>query len=158
MGNIVTLLISNSSSFISSKSKPRLKFSALQLSGSMGGLDLPNIKLYQWSEHLRYVCDQVALDNSSTCSDLEQSFSNIWKYAKSISLFNRAKTIQFKTVHWMHILPNRRHSYNHTLSPLCFKCKTQNGTLSRSLWSCNQLQIYWAKTVSEMSNIFDKKL
>lgn len=61
------------SSFIWSKRKPRLQFSALQLAGSMGVLDFLNIKLYQWSAHLRYVSDWVSLDNSWL--DLEQSWS-----------------------------------------------------------------------------------
>ncbi len=46
-----------------------------------------------------------------------------------------------------------------TPSPLCLQCKTQVSTLlTRCLWSCNQLQRYWDKIVSEMSNIFDKEL
>lgn len=84
--------------------------------------------------------------------------NSVWKYARSISVCNRAKVIQFKIVHRLHISPNRRHAFNNTLSPLCLKCKTQIGTLTHCLWSCNQLQIYWVKIVSEMSNLCDKEL
>lgn len=47
----------------------------------MGGLDLPDIKPYQWSAHLRYISDWVAFDNSSTWLDHEQSLSkfSLWR-------------------------------------------------------------------------------
>jgi len=54
----------------------------------------------------------------------EDDWINIWKYAKSISVCNRAKAIQFKILHRMHISPNRRHAFNNSLSPLCLKCKS----------------------------------
>lgn len=88
----------------------------------------------------------------------EEEWDDIWKYAKSILVCNRAKAIQFKIVHRLHISPNRRHTFNNALSPLCLRCKTQIGTLTHCLWSCNQLQIYWAKIVSEKCILFDKEL
>ena len=46
-------------SFIWNKRRPRLKMAVLHLPGSMGGLDLPNIKIYQLCAHLRFVNDWV---------------------------------------------------------------------------------------------------
>ena len=65
---------------------------------------------------------------SVTINDNE--WEDIWIYAKSISVCNRAKSIQFKILHRMHISPNRRHHFNPTLSPMCLKCKTEIGTLT----------------------------
>ncbi len=62
-------------SFIWSKRKPRLKLSVLYLPSSMGGLDFPNIKMYQLSSHLRYIAEWVRNDSSSTWLDIESSFS-----------------------------------------------------------------------------------
>lgn len=61
--------------FIWSKCKPRLKMAILQLPSSMGGLDLPNIRFYQWCAHLCYISDWITNDDSSIWLDIETSLS-----------------------------------------------------------------------------------
>ena len=63
------------SSFIWNKRRPRLKMSVLQLPGSMGGLDLPNIKVYQLCAHLTAISQWIKNDVSSTWFDIESSLS-----------------------------------------------------------------------------------
>lgn len=53
------------SSFIWCKRRPQIRLSVLQLPSAMGGLDLPDIKRYQLSAHLRYIADWVKGDASS---------------------------------------------------------------------------------------------
>uniref|UniRef100_A0A8K9V8C7 Reverse transcriptase domain-containing protein n=1 Tax=Oncorhynchus mykiss TaxID=8022 RepID=A0A8K9V8C7_ONCMY len=79
------------SSFIWSKRKPRLKMAILQLPSSMGGLDLPNIRFYQWCAHLCYISDWITNDDSSIWLDIETSLS---KYPLQDLLFFRS----FKSV------------------------------------------------------------
>lgn len=53
-----------------------IRMSVLQLPSAMGGLDLPDIKRYQLSAHLRYIADWVKHDASSIWLDIEKSLSN----------------------------------------------------------------------------------
>ena len=88
----------------------------------------------------------------------DDEWCDIWTYANSISVCNRAKSIQFKILHRMHISPNRRHLFNCTLSPMCLKYKTEVGTLTHCLWSCYKLQRYWSDIVTEMEKTLSVKL
>lgn len=93
---------------------------------------------------------------SVTINDNE--WEDIWIYARSLSVCNCAKSIQFKILHRMHISPNRRHNFNPTLSPMCLKCKTENGTLTHCLWSCHKLQRYWSNILTEIEKILGLRL
>lgn len=63
------------SSFIWRKRRPRLKMSVLQLPGSKGGLDIPNIRTYQLGAHLRNISNWITKDVSSVWLDIETSLS-----------------------------------------------------------------------------------
>lgn len=63
------------SCFIWSKRKPKLKMSKLQLPSHKGGLDVPNIRLYQLACQLRFVADWLKNDPGSIWLDLEASQS-----------------------------------------------------------------------------------
>lgn len=65
------------SSFIRSKRRPKLKMSTLQLPGCEGGLDLPNIRVYQLCCHLKYIYDWIINDPNSIWLDTENSQSMI---------------------------------------------------------------------------------
>ncbi len=43
--------------------------------------------------------------------------------------------------------------FNPSISPLCLKCKTEGGTLTHCLWSCDRLQRYWFLVLGKMENI-----
>ncbi len=43
--------------------------------------------------------------------------------------------------------------FNPSISPLCLKCKTEVGTLTHCLWSCDRLQRYWFLVLGEMEKI-----
>ena len=88
----------------------------------------------------------------------DETWVDIWSYAKKISICTRAKAIQLKIIHRIHISPNRRHSFNPALSPLCLKCKIEIGTLTHCLWSCHKLRKYWSDILSEFEKIFGMEL
>lgn len=50
------------------------------------------------------------------------------------------------------------HHFNLTLSPMCLKCKIEVCTLNRCLWSCQKLQTYWCKVLSEIEKILGLEL
>ncbi len=58
--------------------------SVLQLPGSKGGLDLPNIRTYQLGAHLRNISNWITKDVSSVWLDIETSLS---KYSLPDLLF-----------------------------------------------------------------------
>ncbi len=84
----------------------------------------------------------------------EEKWDTIWSLAKKISICTRTRAIQLKILHRLHISPHRRHFFNHLLSPLCLKCKTDVGTLTHCFWSCHKLQRYWVEIISELERIF----
>lgn len=63
------------SSFIWSKRKPRLKMSTLQMGGCDGGLDVPNIRLYQLASHLRVIASWHHPDPASIWHGIKSSQS-----------------------------------------------------------------------------------
>ena len=76
---------------------------------------------------------------------------DIWRYAKTISIFNRTRAIQLRIIHRLHISPNHRHAFNtSSSSPQCLKCKTDTGSLTHCLWSCSKLQRYWSSVLQEI--------
>lgn len=80
------------SSFIWSKRRPKLKMATLQLPGSVGGLDLPNIRTYQLSTHMRYIYDWVISNSNSIWLDVEASLS---KYRlRDLLFFKKFKNIR----------------------------------------------------------------
>lgn len=44
--------------------------------------------------------------------------------------------------------------FNHSLSAVCLKCKTDMGTLSHCFWSCHKLQRYGDEIICEMERNF----
>ena len=79
------------SSFIWNKRRPRLKMAVLHLPSSMGGLDLPNIKIYQLCAHLRFVNDWVK-GKTSIWMDIETALSQC--RLSNLLFFNTFKEIK----------------------------------------------------------------
>ncbi len=110
----------------------------------MNGTDSQNIRK-KWEKELSIPID-------------EDVWEEVWECAKKISVCNRARAIQLKILHRLHISPNRRHTFNSSFSPLCLKCKTAIGTLTHCLWSCRLIQDYWCKILCEMQKILSLDL
>ncbi len=120
----------------------KLKVSLSSLYGVLNGLSAPDTRGVRgvWEEEL-----SVTLD--------EEIWNSIWVNAKKISICTRARAIQLKIMHRLHISPHRRHLFNRSLSPLCLKCKTNVGTLTHCFWSCHKLQQYWTEIIREIESI-----
>lgn len=78
------------SSFVWAGMKPRLKISTLCLPSSKGGLDLPDIRKYQLSTHMRIAADWVQ-QPSPVWLDIECSMSNF--PLKSLLFVGKLKTL-----------------------------------------------------------------
>ncbi len=51
----------------------------------------------------------------------DETWDDIWSYAKKLSVCTCTREIQFKIIHRLHISPNRRHFFNPSISPMCLK-------------------------------------
>ena len=71
---------------------------------------------------------------------------------------NRAWSIQLRTIHRLQISPSLRHKMNSDLSPLCLKCKTEEGDYIHCIWSCHKIERYWYDVVQELNEIFNIEL
>ena len=93
-------------------------------------------------------------------SDLEveitdEDWCEIFENAKKISVCNRAWSIQLRTILRLQISPSLRHKMNPTLSPLCLKCKMEEGNYIHCIWSCHKIKRYWCDVVQQLNEIFD---
>lgn len=84
---------------------------------------------------------------SVTINDSEWEY--IYGYAKSISVCNSARAVQFNMLYRMHISPNCGHNFLPNFSPMCLKCKREIGTLTHCLWSCHKLQKHHSNVLSD---------
>uniref|UniRef100_A0A3B1JFC8 Reverse transcriptase domain-containing protein n=1 Tax=Astyanax mexicanus TaxID=7994 RepID=A0A3B1JFC8_ASTMX len=62
---------------------------------------------------------------------------------QSCSINTSYQLIQYKVLHRLHYSQTKLHSIYADVSPLCAKCKSQNGTLAHLFWSCPNLQNFW---------------
>lgn len=76
----------------------------------MGGLDFPNVKVYQLCAHLRYISEWVNNDASSIWRDIESSLS---KYRLQDLLFFK----NFKDIRDNCINPNSQYFEGMEISP-----------------------------------------
>lgn len=83
----------------------------------------------------------------------DDQWKEAWKNAISLSVCNRVKAMQLKILHRAHISPSRRHKFEEELSPICLKCKTEEGDLVHCFWLCREIQKFCAVIEQEISGI-----
>lgn len=66
--------------------------------------------------------------------------------------------IEFKTIHRLYLSKVKLHLIFPDVSPLCNRCKIEDGTLIHSLSSCTKLQDYWNNIFDCLSKAFKKAL
>ncbi len=86
---------------------------------------------------------------------------NIWECLRNVhtcSVNARHNLIQFKVVHRLHYSKLKLHKIYPTISPLCNKCKTLEGTLFHSLLSCSKIQPFWKCVFKFLSEVYSVNL
>lgn len=86
----------------------------------------------------------------------DATWREVWAHAMDISVCNRAKSIQFRIIHRVHITPVLKNKLDSNSSSLCWKCNTGTGDYVHCFWSCAKLQRYWLDITNELSVIFGK--
>lgn len=70
----------------------------------------------------------------------DEEWNMAWKNAKNLSVCNRVRATQLKTLHRAHISPSQRSRFGADISLFCSKCKIEIGNLTHCLWFCNKIQ------------------
>uniref|UniRef100_A0AAX7TX13 Reverse transcriptase domain-containing protein n=1 Tax=Astatotilapia calliptera TaxID=8154 RepID=A0AAX7TX13_ASTCA len=73
--NLLKLYNTSVEGFVWAGKKPRLKMATLQMSSRVGGVDLPNLRLYQLAIHLTVIADWLRCDSTPIWLDIESSQS-----------------------------------------------------------------------------------
>lgn len=143
------------SSFIWAKKKPRLSLATLCLPSSEGGLDLPDIKKYQLSAHLRYITDWKRSDPMSIWLDIESSMSNLpLPNLLFIRKSLRATCHNPITIHtvkaWQAVRRlEGRHKLTSVFTPICHNTDFPPGVTDPGF------QIWKTKGISRLRDLFD---
>ena len=85
----------------------------------------------------------------------DEDWCEIFENAKKLSVCNRAWSVQLRTIHRLQISPSLRHKMNPSLSPLCLKCKIEEGDYFHCIWSCHKIERYWLSVVRQLNEIFN---
>ena len=85
----------------------------------------------------------------------DEVWCEMFDNAKKLSVCNRAWSVQLRTIHRLQITPSLRHKMNPSLSPLCLKCKIEEGDYIHCIWSCHKIQRYWLRVVQQLNVIFN---
>lgn len=81
-----------------------------------------------------------------------------WSALRNInhsSVNARHNLVQFKVIHRLHYSKVKLHKIFPDTSPLCERCKQDEGTLTHLFWTCPKLHVYWALIFDYLSRAFD---
>ena len=71
------------------------------------------------------------------------------------SINSRHQLIQFKVFHRLHYSCTKLHSFYPSVSPLCPKCKSAEGSLGHLFWSCPKLTNFWSNIFKLFSDVYN---
>lgn len=75
---------------------------------------------------------------------------------QSCSINVRYKLIQFKVIHRLHYSKTKLHRIYPSVSPLCDRCKTADGSLAHLFWLCPHLQKFWCEIFQWFSGVYGR--
>ena len=102
------------------------------------------------SQHLKEAWEKdLALSISD--NDWESYLGDIHK----CSINSRHQLIQFKVVHRLHYSCTKLHSFYPSVSPICSKCQSAEGTLGHLFWFCPKLNQFWSDIFKCFSEVYE---
>ncbi len=145
------------SSFIRSKRKPHLKVATLCLSYTEEGVDLPDIRKFQFSVYLRTIADWMGCKSTSLWLDIESSMSkyplsNLLFIRKSVSLKSACTNpITISTVKAWHAIRKLegRSQFTSVFTPICDNPDFPPGMMD------NNFRIWANKGISTLHNLLE---
>ena len=113
-------------------------------------VDLFNLLNPTSSHHLKEAWEKdLALSISD--NDWETYLGDI----RSCSINSRHQLIQFKVIHRLHYSCVKLHSFYPSISPICSKCKSAEGTLGHLFWFCPKLNQFWSDIFKCFSEVYN---
>lgn len=111
------------------------------------------VDLFAAHDHVstQYLKEAWEKDLGVTISD--ERWVNSLRVIHSCSINSRLQLIQFKVTHRLHYSCTKLHSFYPSVSPLCPKCKTSEGTLGHLFWACPKLYTFWSDIFNCLSEI-----
>lgn len=82
-----------------------------------------------------------------------EDWDELWFNLNGCFSTNRAKELQFRITHRLHITPLRRNKMNPGLSKFCNKCKIEEGSYIHCLWDCVHINKFWGDVLKEINVI-----
>ena len=64
--------------------------------------------------------------------------------------------VPFKVIHRLRYSNVKLHTIFPDTSPLCERCKQDEGTLTNLIWTCPKVHAYWALIFDYLSKAFDR--
>lgn len=86
----------------------------------------------------------------------EDSWTEALRGIKSCSISSNFQLIQYKAVHRLHYSRTKLHSIYPSVSPLCIKCKSNEGTLAHLFWFCPKICKFWSEVFCFYSKVLKK--
>lgn len=74
---------------------------------------------------------------------------------RSCSVNVRHQLIQFKVLHRLHYSKTKLHRIYPSISPLCDRCKSAEGSLAHLFWTCPSLYNFWSEIFKWFSDIYN---
>lgn len=72
---------------------------------------------------------------------------------RTCSISSNFQLIQYKVVHRLHYSRTKLHFIYPSVSPLCIKCKSSEGTLAHPFWTCPKICKFWSDNFCFYSKI-----
>lgn len=73
---------------------------------------------------------------------------------RSCSISTRHQLIQFKVMHRLHYSKTKLHRIFPTISSLCDRCKSAEGSLTHIFWTCPKLNNFWCSIFKWFSDMY----
>ena len=86
---------------------------------------------------------KAAWENDLGLLFTEDKWAKIVGNSKQMSRDIKTRLIQFKILHRFYWTPSRLHRLGLKDTPVCWRCKTAEGSLIHMLWSCPRIQLFW---------------
>jgi len=88
----------------------------------------------------------------------DETWNDSLNKIQDCSINARHRLIQFKVVHRLYYSKTKLSKIYNSISPVCDRCKTEEGSLSHMFWFCHKLFNFWTAIFDFFSKVFQKEV
>jgi len=138
------------------KPKPNVFDQCFSLSPSSRHLISCCVNVFQLPVNTEYIKGAWAKDFDEEISD--ETWNESLGKIQDCSINSRHRLIQFKVVHRLYYSKTKLNKIYKSVSPICDRCKTKEGSLSHMFWFCPKLFNFWTAIFDIFSKVFQKEV